>query len=139
MSSTKGFRYEILDVFAESPYSGNPLAVVHGAAALDTTAMQAIAREMNLSETAFVLHDAARDLLLRDQLLALLLVRPELRTVLELADQRQATGQGTHGAVDGHVRVANIPDSSMEAKPSAPKDAGRRGPTMPTSTRSCPG
>ena len=33
----------------------------HGAAALDTAAMQAIAREMNLSETAFVLHDAARD------------------------------------------------------------------------------
>jgi trans-2,3-dihydro-3-hydroxyanthranilate isomerase len=61
MSSSKGLRYEIFDVFAESPYSGNPLAVVHGAAALDTTTMQAIAREMNLSETAFVLHDAARD------------------------------------------------------------------------------
>lgn len=61
MSSSKGLRFEILDVFAESPYSGNPLAVVHGAAALDTATMQAIAREMNLSETAFVLGDAARD------------------------------------------------------------------------------
>ena len=61
MSSSKGLRYEIFDVFAESPYSGNPLAVVHGAAALDAAAMQAIAREMNLSETAFVLHDTARD------------------------------------------------------------------------------
>ena len=61
MSDAKGLRYEVLDVFAEAPLEGNPLAVVFGAERLSTTDMQAIARETNLSETSFVLHGAARD------------------------------------------------------------------------------
>lgn len=61
MSSSKGLSYEILDVFAEAPLEGNPLAVVFGAGRLDGPTMQAIARETNLSETTFVLGDAARD------------------------------------------------------------------------------
>lgn len=44
----------LVDVFAESRYAGNQLAVVQDAAALDTADMQAIAREMNFSETTFV-------------------------------------------------------------------------------------
>lgn len=47
--------YSILDVFAERPLEGNPLAVVHDARGLSEAAMQAIARETNLSETTFVL------------------------------------------------------------------------------------
>lgn len=47
--------YSILDVFAERPLEGNPLAVVHDARGLSDAAMQAIARETNLSETTFVL------------------------------------------------------------------------------------
>jgi trans-2,3-dihydro-3-hydroxyanthranilate isomerase len=43
-----------IDVFADRPYTGNPLAVFYDAAELDTAQMQAIAREMNLSETTFV-------------------------------------------------------------------------------------
>jgi trans-2,3-dihydro-3-hydroxyanthranilate isomerase len=46
--------YSIVDVFAEAPFGGNPLAVVRDAAHLDTATMQAIALEMNLSETTFV-------------------------------------------------------------------------------------
>jgi trans-2,3-dihydro-3-hydroxyanthranilate isomerase len=61
MSSPKGLAYEVFDVFAESAYAGNPLAVVHGAGQLDAGTMQRIAREMNLSETTFVLHASARD------------------------------------------------------------------------------
>lgn len=49
------FRYFILDVFTETPLAGNPLAVVLDAADLDDAAMQAVAREFNLSETVFVL------------------------------------------------------------------------------------
>ena len=45
----------IVDVFAEKRYAGNQLAVVEDAADLSTQAMQDIAREMNFSETAFVL------------------------------------------------------------------------------------
>lgn len=47
-------RYAIYDVFTETALAGNPLAVVFDAEGLDGTAMQAIAREFNLSETAFV-------------------------------------------------------------------------------------
>lgn len=48
-------RYDIVDVFTDRPYGGNPLAVIHGGEALSDVAMQAIAREFNLSETVFVL------------------------------------------------------------------------------------
>ena len=48
-------RYAIVDVFAEAPLQGNPAAIVFDADVLDGTHMQAIAREFNLSETAFIL------------------------------------------------------------------------------------
>ena len=43
-----------VDVFADGPLSGNPLAVVHDADALDDASMQAFARWTNLSETTFL-------------------------------------------------------------------------------------
>lgn len=43
-----------IDVFAASPYRGNPLAVFPDPIGLSTPQMQRIAREMNLSETTFV-------------------------------------------------------------------------------------
>jgi hypothetical protein len=45
--------YEVVDVFTTTPFAGNPLAVVLGGDGLETTALQAIAREFALSETAF--------------------------------------------------------------------------------------
>ena len=47
--------YEIVDVFTDRPFTGNPLAVVYGAEQLGTDQMQALAGEFNLSETVFVL------------------------------------------------------------------------------------
>ncbi|SCL26767.1 trans-2,3-dihydro-3-hydroxyanthranilate isomerase [Micromonospora nigra] len=47
--------YEIVDVFTDRPFAGNPLAVVFGAEGLATGQMQALALEFNLSETVFVL------------------------------------------------------------------------------------
>jgi trans-2,3-dihydro-3-hydroxyanthranilate isomerase len=47
--------YEIVDVFTDRPFAGNPLAVVFDAAPLATAQLQALAREFNLSETVFVL------------------------------------------------------------------------------------
>jgi trans-2,3-dihydro-3-hydroxyanthranilate isomerase len=47
-----------LDVFTERRFGGNPLAVVHDADALDGKEMQVIARELNLSETVFLLKPA---------------------------------------------------------------------------------
>jgi trans-2,3-dihydro-3-hydroxyanthranilate isomerase len=47
--------FALVDVFAASPLTGNPLAVVADGEALDEPAMRAIAREFNQSETTFVL------------------------------------------------------------------------------------
>jgi len=44
-----------VDVFTSRPFEGNQLAVLMDASGLDTAQMQAIAREMNLSETTFVI------------------------------------------------------------------------------------
>ncbi|MFC0678860.1 PhzF family phenazine biosynthesis protein [Lysobacter korlensis] len=55
-------RFMQLDVFAERPGAGNPLAVVVHAEGLDTEAMQAFANWTNLSETIFLLPpDAGAD------------------------------------------------------------------------------
>jgi trans-2,3-dihydro-3-hydroxyanthranilate isomerase len=45
--------YDVVDVFTDRAFAGNPLAVVHGAEDLDDVQMLAIAREFNLSETTF--------------------------------------------------------------------------------------
>jgi trans-2,3-dihydro-3-hydroxyanthranilate isomerase len=50
----KTLRYTLCDVFTERPLAGNPLAVFTDARGLDAATMLALAREMNLSETAFV-------------------------------------------------------------------------------------
>ncbi len=47
--------FETWDVFTRTPFSGNPLAIVHDAGDLTVAQMQTIAREFNLSETIFVL------------------------------------------------------------------------------------
>ena len=48
------FEYQRCDVFTSTPLEGNQLAVFLNATGLTDTEMQAIAREMNLSETTFV-------------------------------------------------------------------------------------
>ncbi len=51
----------IVDVFAEEKYAGNQLAVFRGGGALADVEMQRIAREMNFSETTFILSETQRD------------------------------------------------------------------------------
>jgi trans-2,3-dihydro-3-hydroxyanthranilate isomerase len=47
-------RFHTLDVFTTNRFEGNPLAVITDGDGLSNATMQAIAREMNLSETVFV-------------------------------------------------------------------------------------
>ncbi|GBE10433.1 trans-2,3-dihydro-3-hydroxyanthranilate isomerase [bacterium BMS3Bbin12] len=47
-------RFTQIDVFTSVPLQGNPAAVVFGAGRAPTPVLQAIAREMNLSETVFL-------------------------------------------------------------------------------------
>ena len=55
--------YDVLqvDAFTTTPLAGNPCAVLLEAGDLDTGTMQRIAREMNLSETAFVVESDVAD------------------------------------------------------------------------------
>jgi trans-2,3-dihydro-3-hydroxyanthranilate isomerase len=56
-------RYHLIDVFTDRAFGGNQLAVFTDGEGLTTEMMQAIAKEMNLSETTFVLaaEDASND------------------------------------------------------------------------------
>jgi trans-2,3-dihydro-3-hydroxyanthranilate isomerase len=53
MTADGTLRYHVVDVFTDTAFAGNPLAVVLDADDLSTDAMQSIAREFNLSETTF--------------------------------------------------------------------------------------
>src|SRR5881296_4769762 len=53
--SERTYEFVQLDVFTQTPLTGNPLAIFTDARGLDDGEMQALAREMNLSETTFVL------------------------------------------------------------------------------------
>src|SRR5437667_3600805 len=56
------YEFVQLDVFGQAPLAGNPLAVFADARGLSDSEMQALAREMNLSETTFILsRDAATE------------------------------------------------------------------------------
>ncbi|MGD2094187.1 MAG: PhzF family phenazine biosynthesis protein, partial [Phycisphaerales bacterium] len=53
--------FYIVDVFAEEKYAGNQLAVVRNASALSDHQMQRIAKEMDYSETTFILSEQPRE------------------------------------------------------------------------------
>jgi trans-2,3-dihydro-3-hydroxyanthranilate isomerase len=55
MSNSRQFRYRVVDVFTDQPLEGNPLAVFPDASGIDNVTMQKIAKELNLSETSFVI------------------------------------------------------------------------------------
>lgn len=57
----KRLTFYVVDVFAEERYTGNQLAVFRSGRALPDTEMQRIAREMNFSETTFILSDEKRN------------------------------------------------------------------------------
>jgi trans-2,3-dihydro-3-hydroxyanthranilate isomerase len=63
----RSLRYHIVDVFTDRQFGGNPLAVYTDGEGLTTETMQSIAKEMNLSETTFVLRpeDDANDFRVR--------------------------------------------------------------------------
>jgi trans-2,3-dihydro-3-hydroxyanthranilate isomerase len=62
-TETRHFAFTQFDVFSSRPFEGNQLAVFHDGRELTDQQMQAIAREMNLAETTFILRrDAAIEL-----------------------------------------------------------------------------
>jgi trans-2,3-dihydro-3-hydroxyanthranilate isomerase len=61
----RAYRFVQVDVFTDRVFGGNPLAVVLDAEGITGEEMQAIAREMNLSETTFVLPPTRDDCVAR--------------------------------------------------------------------------
>ena len=56
------YEFVQLDVFTQTPLAGNPLAIFPDASGLSDAEMEALAREMNLSETTFIFpRDAATE------------------------------------------------------------------------------
>jgi trans-2,3-dihydro-3-hydroxyanthranilate isomerase len=49
------YEYRLVDVFTDTAFGGNPLAVFREPGSLDAKTMQSIAKELHLSETTFVL------------------------------------------------------------------------------------
>ena len=57
----KTYRIKYVDAFTKQLFAGNPAGVVIDANGLTDAQMQSIAREMNLSETAFILQPTVKD------------------------------------------------------------------------------
>ena len=98
------FDYYILDVFTDKRYSGNPLAVVLDAEGLKSATMQSIAKELNLSETVFVLppenemHSARVRIFTPDRELPFA-GHPTVGTAVLLADIRSPSVNGERDAI----------------------------------------
>jgi trans-2,3-dihydro-3-hydroxyanthranilate isomerase len=95
------FPYVLLDVFASRPLEGNQLAVFTDARGMSDVEMQAVAREMKLSETTFILpgdpaEEAARG------------VRVRIFTVDEELPFAGHPTLGTANVVRGATRAAEV-------------------------------
>jgi trans-2,3-dihydro-3-hydroxyanthranilate isomerase len=102
------YEYQLVDVFTDKAFGGNPLAVFREPAKLDPTTMQAIAKELHLSETTFVLRptSAAADHRIRiftpDTELPFA-GHPTIGTAFVLADGKDGTTRLEEGV--GVIRV----------------------------------
>ncbi len=65
MNHGTAYRYQVVDVFTQTPLEGNSLAVFSSAVGLDDRTMQQIARELNLSETVFIVPPQRADCVAR--------------------------------------------------------------------------
>jgi trans-2,3-dihydro-3-hydroxyanthranilate isomerase len=98
MGRDQEYRYRVVDVFTEHPLEGNALAVFPDSAALDTTTMQRIARELNLAETAFVLPPTRSDCAARVRIFTpakemLFAGHPTIGTAFVLLDEGLVPGE----------------------------------------------
>lgn len=122
--------YYLLDVFTRHPFGGNQLAVFPAAPALEPALMQRIARELNLSETVFVLPPSSPKATHRMRIFTPgvelpFAGHPTLGTASLLASLQSAGGNAAfvleQGAGPVPVRVSRLDDGSWEAWMTAPR------------------
>jgi len=101
-----------VDAFTDRPLAGNPCAVIFDADDLDDARMLAIAREMNLSETAFVRSSSAADFGARYFTPAEeipLAGHPTIATAFALVDSGRLRLESEHTTIHLELRVGPIP------------------------------
>lgn len=108
------YRYHLLDVFTDQIFGGNPLAVFPDATGLDETRMQRVARELNLSETVFVLPPRSADATCRVRIFTParelpFAGHPTIGTAILLAALGRADAQGDEAWVVLEEGVGPVP------------------------------
>lgn len=119
--------FEIVNVFAETTFGGNPLAVFTDAYGLSDASMQALARQMNLSETVFVLPSSQANARLRIFTPALELPfagHPTLGAAAVLYRQQGFNDAFTLETNAGVISIAHQDGLfTLQAKPARERDA----------------
>jgi trans-2,3-dihydro-3-hydroxyanthranilate isomerase len=113
MKVVKQYRYRVVDVFTDTPLEGNPLAVFLDGAGLATDRMQAIAREMNLSETVFLLPPTHSDCVAKLRIFTPgkemeFAGHPTIGTAYILLDEGMVSKGTTHFVVEENVGPISI-------------------------------
>jgi trans-2,3-dihydro-3-hydroxyanthranilate isomerase len=109
------YEFVQLDVFTQTPLAGNPLAILTDAHGLDDKEMQAVAREMNLSETTFILpRDPATEAREGNQVRIFTVAEelpfaghPTLGTALHLYASQSGSGQSAEITLD--LKAGKVP------------------------------
>lgn len=91
-----GLAVDWLDVFTDVPFAGNPVAVLPDADGLGDERMQAIAAELGISETVFVLGGAERLRIFTPTRELPLAGHPVVGTTLDLVRLGRVAAEGTH-------------------------------------------
>jgi len=107
-----GFPFMQIDAFTNRPLSGNPCAVIFEADSLEEDTMLAIAREMNLSETAFIKRSSIADFGARYFTPAEeipLAGHPTISTIWALIESGQIVVNEPHTRVSLELKVGVIP------------------------------
>ncbi len=106
------YPYMLVDAFTDHPLGGNPCAILFDADSLDADTMQAIAREMNLSETSFVRRSEVADVGARYFTPAEeipLAGHPTIATIFALAETGRIPLNGDHTTITLELQVGPIP------------------------------
>ncbi len=101
-----------VDAFTDRPLGGNPCAIIFDSDGMDEAAMQAVAKEMNLSETAFVRRSQVADFGVRYFTPAEeipLAGHPTIATTFALVDSGRLALTGDHTRLSLELKVGSIP------------------------------
>jgi trans-2,3-dihydro-3-hydroxyanthranilate isomerase len=136
-------KFHTLDVFTDTRFGGNPLAVVLDADDLSASSMQAIAREFNLSETVFVLKAAspahsARVRIYTPTSELPFAGHPTIGAAILLADLRSSDLGGSRNSIIAIEQEIGVVRVGVRGRPGLPAFAEFDAPRLPTDQGSVP-